>query len=71
MVQALVELQGNPAWDKVRGWLEDQLAEISEANDSRHEEVPLRQGQGAAMAIRRLLEVQDSARDELDKHRNR
>lgn len=71
MVQALVDLQGNRAWDKVREWLEAELARISEANDQVADDVQLRQGQGAAKALRSLVRHQDDARDELDKHRNR
>jgi len=69
VLQALVDLQGNPAWAKVRGWLEAELASLSEANDAMQDEVPLRQGQGGALTLRKVLQVQDSARDALDKQR--
>lgn len=54
-LRALSRLEGNEDWKTVQEWLRACLEAQREANDTQPNEVPLRQGQGAAQALKDLL----------------
>lgn len=65
LLRALARLSDDPDYVLVCEWLQSEMAELDKKNRTYKEDVPLRQGQGAAMTLQDILEVSASAQETL------
>lgn len=61
VLQALVALNGNPYFERIKVWFKESLDEQREANDIEPRDVELRQGQGKAQIEAEFLKEADDA----------
>lgn len=71
VMEALLRLSNNGDFTLFIDWLRDERRNQSELNDNQHDEVTLRQGQGAAQALRAIDDLVINARNKLEAMRRK
>lgn len=71
VMEALLRLSNNGDFTLFIDWLRDERRNQSELNDNQHDKVTLRQGQGAAQALRAIDDLVINARNKLEAMRRK